>query len=589
MNRTRRRVAIDGKALSNMNLVRSSLRAKLTVAFGAVAVGFLVAVAVGFTGISGVGNSTASQYRKAVIANEASADAFNMRVSQSQDTSSRRFIKNPDGSNMHKGDIAAFNKTVAALKQIATSPSEKAALAHLDALFASWQAADDKSASLWQHGRYTAATEYVNGEANSRGDALSAALAAFAAKAQAQAQATESSQVGRAHTLMAIFSAVALLGAALVVFFLTRSIKRGVGQVLGGLQSLNEHCLASLGTGLDAIAAGDLTWEARTATGPVAAEARDEIGELSRTFNSMLAKAQAGVASYNAARDQLQTMVGKIDQAAGQLSSASQQMASTSEEAGRAVGEIANAVGDVAQGAERQVRMVEEARESTDATARVAGETRTAADQGVDAARRAAEAMHSVRDASDAVSQAMVGLSGKSEQIGGIVETITGIAGQTNLLALNAAIEAARAGEQGKGFAVVAEEVRKLAEESQHAAATIASLIAEIQAETTRTAEVVEEGTRRSADGVEVVEEAREAFLRIGVSVEDVTGRIASIAAAMGEVAAVAEQSSASSEEVSASTEQTSASTQEIAASAQELAHTAEELERLVTHFKVAR
>ena len=64
-------------------------------------------------------------------------------------------------------------------------------------------------------------------------------------------------------------------------------------------------------------------------------------------------------------------------------------------------------------------------------------------------------------------------LGARSEQIGGIVETITGIAEQTNLLALNAAIEAARAGEQGRGFAVVAEEVRKLAEESQRAAASI--------------------------------------------------------------------------------------------------------------------
>jgi methyl-accepting chemotaxis protein len=232
--------------------------------------------------------------------------------------------------------------------------------------------------------------------------------------------------------------------------------------------------------------------------------------------------------------------------------------------------------------------MVEAARVATDETARTAEEAGRVSEEGAVASAKASEAMNAIRDSSLAVHSAMSHLAEKSGQIGGIVETITGIAGQTNLLALNAAIEAARAGEQGRGFAVVAEEVRKLAEESQTAAATISSLIEEIQSETGRAVEVVDNGARRSEDGAAIVEQAREAFDRIGETVADVSGRVANIAHSMGEVAAVAEQSSASAEQVSASTEETSASTQEIAASAQELARTAEQLEQLVGRFKVA-
>ena len=112
--------------------------------------------------------------------------------------------------------------------------------------------------------------------------------------------------------------------------------------------------------------------------------------------------------------------------------------------------------------------------ESADETAKAAAEARELAREGVGAADGATAAMQAVRDSSAEVSEAIRSLGEKSGQIGGIVETITGIAAQTNLLALNAAIEAARAGEHGRGFAVVAEEVRHLAEESQEAAATIA-------------------------------------------------------------------------------------------------------------------
>jgi methyl-accepting chemotaxis protein len=429
-----------------------------------------------------------------------------------------------------------------------------------------------------------AAAKQVVDAATPAYSALEGTLGAWARANQRVADAeiaSSHSTQSTAKTLTVILLLLAVIAGLVTALLIARGISNGVRRMLSAAER---------------IGSGDLTVDVSDVT------SRDEIGQMAAAFQAMT--------------DRLRATVTRVSEAAATLSASSQEMASASEETSRAVTEIANAVTDVAQGAEEQVRMigyakdaaaevaraVNETADSAQHTAEAADSTRRVADQGVSSAREATDAMRLVREATDSVSAAMRELTEQSEQIGAFAETITGIAAQTNLLALNAAIEAARAGEQGRGFAVVSEEVRKLAEESQAAATEVSELIAKIRVGTQRTVEVVEESSRRTEAGEATVEQTRAAFVEIGRSVDDVSGRVEHIAAAaeeiaagastmqggMDEVVSLAEQSSAASEQVSASTEQTSAAAEEIAASAHELSATAQDLQRLVGQFTLS-
>jgi methyl-accepting chemotaxis protein len=417
--------------------------------------------------------------------------------------------------------------------------------------------------------------------------------------------------------ILLILGLAVVLAAGLAVLLATR-LSRGIQAV---------------GRAAAAIARGEIDQH-------VTVTSRDELGEMAADFNEMSAylsataeaataisegdlsveipvRSERDVLGVALARmtDGLRELVGSIGRATGSMNTSSQEIARNSENTGRTVHEVSSAIEDVARGSEEQARSIDEARIVAErlataadsgttiarATAQAAENARATAGEGADAVQRAAEAMAAVRAASEAATAAITQLGHKSEEIGGITQTITSIAEQTNLLALNAAIEAARAGESGRGFAVVAEEVRKLAEESQEAASTISGLIAEIQAETASTVNIVQQGTDRSTQSGEVVEEARLAFHALRDSVGEMSTRVAEIASVVDEIAegaqvvhaqmvgaaGVAESSSAAAEQVSASAEETAATAQVFAGSAADLSDAADRLSELVGRFRL--
>jgi len=305
--------------------------------------------------------------------------------------------------------------------------------------------------------------------------------------------------VKQSRTILIVAGIAALILSAFIAF-----------NVIGAIS----NPLKNIGSTIAKVTAGDLTQH-------FVGHNRDEFGELGNSMNTLV--------------DNFRSIIGDLNNNSQRLAATAEQTSLASQNSfqninhqklqtdmiASAVVEMSATVDEVAKNAANTLREVENAYTKVTQGERVINEN-----------------IHSISELSRDIAlsaDAIEKLNQRSNEIGGVLEVIGGIAEQTNLLALNAAIEAARAGEQGRGFAVVADEVRTLASRTHQSTADIQEMIKQLQLGAHQAVETMNHSRGQVQQRVESITSAGQVLASITSSVTMIRDMSFQIAAASEE------------------------------------------------------
>ena len=265
--------------------------------------------------------------------------------------------------------------------------------------------------------------------------------------------------------------------------------------------------------------------------------------------------------NLNLAVQNLEESMIQVDHAVEQIANASDLITSGSKELAQSTSDQAIAIEDISS--------------SLETIKSLTGKNADNANTGSKLAERAVSAVDEGNVAMDRMNYAMDTILKSSNETSKIIKTIDEIAFQTNLLALNAAVEAAHAGEVGKGFAVVAEEVKNLALRSAEAA--------------NNTNELIEESSKNSEMGSEIVKQVEKSFLQMKEQFNKVKIIVNEISASSNEQTRGVNQINTGITNMNRVTQLSAANAETSAAASDELYSQASILREMVSEYTISR
>ena len=506
-----------------------STRAKLLFSFGLIWIMFLVVIIVAYSGLQTITQSEKELYDVHFQI------ALELREVRSHQNFNRAAILDMMLTK-NKTEQVAFEGIIKERKLAIEVILEKLSKLNMDSQFYSrlkelkdnineYRSTRDKEISFIREGKIEEAKQLGISIGSSQFEKVRSIATEMGDKAAQDAEdklLIDQQQANSSILLFIVFGIVMLFFSVVMIILLNRTIA----------QPLKE--IAKIAT---QISEGDLNVEISNV------ERKDEVGILLQTFNRMVnvLKRMANTAQQIASGDLTGSIVpqsGKdilgntflqminnlrritkdilegvnlLGSSASEILAATTQVASGSAETASAISETTTTVEEVRQAAQLSSQKASRVSENAQQVSQVTQSGQKAVDETVNG-------MHNIQNQMESVANTIVRLSEQSQQIGGIIASVTDVADQSNLLAVNAAIEAAKAGEHGKGFAVVAQEIKNLAQQSKQATIQVRNILSDVQKATSAAVMATEQTSKAVENGVKQSTQAGESIKKLAES-----------------------------------------------------------------------